>query len=292
MLRSVLQEADYGDWKDRVRYYGMDLRDLGSVERFCNWIADTFDRLDIIVNNACQTIRRPPAFYRHLIDKEVNPPVEFPQVVTTEGSLQRGAGPQAISDGTPAPGPADALAGAYSSPPLLPTRAPPGEAAHLMALPLPLVPCCRRKAPAAGRIPAAALSQMVLVEGDEQQDKELFPENSVDVHGQQLDLREKHTWLLKLGEVPTVEAAEVFAVNSLAPFVLNGKLKPVMMRTQGVDKYIVNVSAMEGKFYRYKTPNHPHTNMAKAALNMMTRTSGDDFAKVRTSISRFVLEAP
>ena len=120
---------------------------------------------------------------------------------------------------------------------------------------------------------------MVLVEGDEKMDKELFPENAVDVHGQQLDLRERHTWLLKLSEVPTVEAAEVFAVNSLAPFVLNGKLKHVMMRTPDVDKYIINVSAMEGKFYRYKTPNHPHTNMAKAALNMMTRTSAAEYAK-------------
>ena len=35
---------------------------------------------------------------------------------------------------------------------------------------------------------------------------------------------------------------------------------------------------MEGKFYRHKTPNHPHTNMAKAALNMMTRTSAAELA--------------
>jgi hypothetical protein len=26
-----------------------------------------------------------------------------------------------------------------------------------------------------------------------------------------------------------------------------------------------------------KTVNHPHTNMAKAALNMMTRTSAQDY---------------
>jgi NAD(P)-dependent dehydrogenase (short-subunit alcohol dehydrogenase family) len=36
---------------------------------------------------------------------------------------------------------------------------------------------------------------------------------------------------------------------------------------------------MEGKFYRHKTPNHPHTNMAKAALNMMTRTSAAELAE-------------
>jgi NAD(P)-dependent dehydrogenase (short-subunit alcohol dehydrogenase family) len=38
------------------------------------------------------------------------------------------------------------------------------------------------------------------------------------------------------------------------------------------------VSAVEGQFYRrFKTTRHPHTNMAKAALNMMTRTSATDY---------------
>ena len=113
--------------------------------------------------------------------------------------------------------------------------------------------------------------------------------------------RRENSWLLKLGEVATVEAAEVLAINALAPFALNSKLKPLMLVPEAQDdpKFIVNVSgklytssqswvnllgrlltdcgvmtAMEGKFYRFKTPNHPHTNMAKAALNMMTRTSG------------------
>jgi len=67
-------------------------------------------------------------------------------------------------------------------------------------------------------------------------------------------------------------------VNTLAPFILNGKLQPLMRGTEG-NKYVINVSAMEGKFYRHKTPNHPHTNMAKAALNMMTRTCAEDLAK-------------
>ena len=42
-------------------------------------------------------------------------------------------------------------------------------------------------------------------------------------------------------------------------------------------KYVVNVSAMEGQFSRgYKGPGHPHTNMAKAAVNMLTRTSAQE----------------
>lgn len=65
-----------------------------------------------------------------------------------------------------------------------------------------------------------------------------------------------------------------------APFVLNSRLKPLMrIPDSHDDRYIINVSAMEGKFYRYKMANHPHTNMAKAALNMMTRTSAEDLAK-------------
>ena len=131
----------------------------------------------------------------------------------------------------------------------------------------------------------------------------VLPENVYDVNGQQLDTRRENSWLLKLGEVETVEAAEVFAINALAPFALNSKLKPLLLAgrqfcqhgpkqnstgsetnhknaADEIDpRFIVNVSAMEGKFYRYKTPNHPHTNMAKAALNMMTRTSAGEFER-------------
>jgi NAD(P)-dependent dehydrogenase (short-subunit alcohol dehydrogenase family) len=44
-------------------------------------------------------------------------------------------------------------------------------------------------------------------------------------------------------------------------------------------RFIVNVSSMEGKFYRRKLATHPHTNMAKAALNMLTRTSASEYQK-------------
>ena len=81
-------------------------------------------------------------------------------------------------------------------------------------------------------------------------------------------------------EVETPELLEVQLVNAIAPYILNARLKPLMVRTPGAHKHIVNVSAMEGQFYRAtKTDKHPHTNMAKAALNMMTRTSAPDFVK-------------
>ena len=75
-----------------------------------------------------------------------------------------------------------------------------------------------------------------------------------------------------------MELLETQLVNAVAPFVLNARLKPLMLRSPERDKHIVNVSAVEGQFYRrFKTTKHPHTNMAKAALNMMTRTSAAEY---------------
>jgi NAD(P)-dependent dehydrogenase (short-subunit alcohol dehydrogenase family) len=108
----------------------------------------------------------------------------------------------------------------------------------------------------------------------------LFPAGKLDADLQQLDLREENSWRLPLDRVGTVELLEVHLVNAIAPFVLNARLKPLMLRERTFDKHIVNVSAMEGQFYRrFKTDKHPHTNMAKAALNMMTRTSAVDYAR-------------
>src|SRR5258708_7265258 len=123
---------------------------------------------------------------------------------------------------------------------------------------------------------SAQLSQVPLLPDDHERD--LFPEGRLDQDLQQVDLRGRNSWRLLLAEVSAVELLEVQLVNSVAPFVLNGRLKELMLRTPGRDKHIVNVSAVEGQFYRnFKTTRHPHTNMAKAALNMMTRTSATDY---------------
>jgi len=105
-----------------------------------------------------------------------------------------------------------------------------------------------------------------------------FPAGALDQDLQQIDLRERNSWRLLLADVSSVELLEVHLVNAIAPFVLNARLKALMARTPGREKHIVNVSAVEGQFYRpWKTTRHPHTNMAKAALNMMTRTSAADY---------------
>ena len=124
---------------------------------------------------------------------------------------------------------------------------------------------------------AAALTQLDLL--GEKDQSALFPAGIRDGDDQQLDLRATNSWRMQLAEVPTVELLEVHLVNSVAPFVLTAGLKPLMLRVPSRDKHIVNVSAMEGQFGRKtKTTRHPHTNMAQAALNMMTRTSAPEFA--------------
>jgi NAD(P)-dependent dehydrogenase (short-subunit alcohol dehydrogenase family) len=125
---------------------------------------------------------------------------------------------------------------------------------------------------------SAELSQVPLLAEDFLDQKHLFPEGQFDQDLQQIDLRGRNSWRLLMAEVSPVELLEVQLINAVAPFIINARLKPLMLRTPEQDKHIVNVSAVEGQFYRNrKTTRHPHTNMAKAALNMMTRTAAADY---------------
>ncbi|HEY3851627.1 MAG TPA: SDR family oxidoreductase, partial [Steroidobacteraceae bacterium] len=133
---------------------------------------------------------------------------------------------------------------------------------------------------AEGLLHSAALSQRRYLDEDFRDGNAVFPQDRYDEDLQQVDLRAVNSWRLRLHEVETPELLEVHLVNAIAPYILNARLKPLMLRTAAHDKHIVNVSAMEGQFYRTtKTDKHPHTNMAKAALNMMTRTSAPDFVR-------------
>ncbi len=129
-----------------------------------------------------------------------------------------------------------------------------------------------------GLTESAARSQVPLLPDEVGARDGLFPEGLLDQDLQQVDLRDRNSWRLQLHEVSSVELLETQLVNSVAPFVLNARLRPLMDQTPGRHKHVVNVSAVEGQFYRrFKTTKHPHTNMAKAALNMMTRTSAADY---------------
>jgi NAD(P)-dependent dehydrogenase (short-subunit alcohol dehydrogenase family) len=242
-------EPDFKDWGHRLEIFGLDLRHTPSVEAFCKHLLTTRSRLDFIINNACQTVRRPPDFYQHMLELE-------------NASLER------------MPESARKLIGAYEG-----LRGyhilPEGEAARGDARPTGLMTGISH---VAGLTHAAVLSQLPLLPDELAAQRDLFPEGRLDQDLQQVDLRERNSWRLLMAEVPTVELLEVQLVNAIAPFVLNARLKPLMLRTPERDKHIVNVSAVEGQFYRkFKTTRHPHTNMAKAALNMMTRTAAADY---------------
>lgn len=239
-------EPDFADWSDRLEVFGLDLRHTPSVEAFCQLLLQQESRLDFIINNACQTVRRPPAFYAHMMEGERAPLHTLPP-------------------------PVRALLGAYEG--LRGTHLVADSTSATAATPLGIL------APETiGLSQAAALSQVPLLPDDHDVSAALFPVGQLDQDRQQVDLRDRNSWRLLLAEVPSVELLEVQLVNAIAPFIINARLKPLMLRTANRDKHIVNVSAMEGQFYRNnKTTRHPHTNMAKAALNMMTRTSAADY---------------
>jgi NAD(P)-dependent dehydrogenase (short-subunit alcohol dehydrogenase family) len=256
--RRYAAERDYADFRHRLAIYGLDLRHTPSVEAFARHLTEREPRLDFVLHNACQTVRRPAGFYGHLMDGELGP-LEASSVPESARALLAEhealtAARKKLGNGSAAP---HALDRAHASP------GGPGQ----------------DFAPV-GLSASAALSQLELLPEDRDKSELIFPRGELDQDQQQIDRRGVNSWRLALDEVGTVELLEVQLVNSIAPFVLNARLKSLMLRERTFDKHIVNVSAMEGQFYRrFKTDKHPHTNMAKAALNMMTRTSAPDYAK-------------
>ena len=222
-------EDDAAEWADRLVIHGLDLRNSPAVESFCQHLLETEERLDFIISNACQTVRRPAGFYAHLMDAERQPALLSPLARSLVG-VATDEGSRALTE----------VRGADS----------------------------------------AEASQVALLPEDLDASLTLFPDGQLDADLQQVDLRAVNSWRLLAHEVPTIELLEVQLVNAVAPFILNARLKELMLRTPERDKHIVNVSAMEGQFYRtFKTARHPHTNMAKASLNMLTRTSAPDFVR-------------
>jgi NAD(P)-dependent dehydrogenase (short-subunit alcohol dehydrogenase family) len=285
-------EPDFAEWGHRLEVFGLDLRHTPSVEAFCRELLHTRDRLDFIVNNACQTVRRPPAFYAHMLAAETAASGRMPEHVRRlVGSYEGLRGYQLLA-GSEEPDPASddgreqnpAYGEGKEHDPAHDEGHGRGmangrDAARARALDAASTGAdLARVAKLTGITHAAELSQVALLPEERAAQKDLFPEGRLDRDLQQVDLRDRNSWRLLLAEVSTVELLEVQLVNAVAPFIFNARLKPLMLRTPGRDKHIVNVSAVEGQFYRnFKTTRHPHTNMAKAALNMMTRTAAADY---------------
>ncbi len=109
-----------------------------------------------------------------------------------------------------------------------------------------------------------------------------FPRGALDEEQRPLDLRARNSWSLGLEEVEPLELVETQLVNAIAPALLTARLRPLLDASTAPDRHVVFVSAVEGQFaYARKTHRHPHTNMAKAALHMLTRTSAAAWAEQR-----------
>ena len=245
------REEGFAEWGDRLQIHGLDLRHIPSVEIFTSFVEQRYGRLDLLINNAAQTVRRPPGFYAHLIENE------------TKGySAMSGGVRKLLEDHEGCKNQLKSFCHPIQE--------------HESVLPV----AWHDQGPGIGLRESAQLSQIPYRHDHSPVTEALFPKGELDADLQQVDLRKTNSWRLRLGEIPTSEMLEVQLVNAVAPFVLCNRLVPLMRREYTGQKHIVNVTAMEGKFFRFKKDDrHPHTNMAKAALNMMTHTSAEDLAR-------------
>ncbi|WP_206488570.1 SDR family oxidoreductase [Rhodococcus sp. KRD162] len=239
-VRRFAAMDDSDQWLHRLRVVGIDLRDPAQVVALADSVAAE-GPLDILINNAAQTVKRSPGSYSALADAETEP---------LPAALTEGAGPERITFGKTSDAHPASLASS------LPTTALGGQ-------------------------PAAALSaqdvaSLAMVAGSVTAER-IESGLAIDAGGLVPDLAETNSWIHTVEQVDPVELLEVQLCNSVAPFILVSRLRPAMEASNARRKYVVNVSAMEGQFGRaYKGPGHPHTNMAKAALNMLTRTSAKE----------------
>ncbi|MFT4299931.1 MAG: SDR family NAD(P)-dependent oxidoreductase [Aeromicrobium sp.] len=227
-VRRFSQMPDADQWLHRLKVVGIDLRDPAQVIGLADDVAAA-GPLDILINNAAQTVKRRPGAYSALAEAETQPlPAGSPVELVTFGHT---------SDAHPA-----ALVGSVEAHPVL----------------------------AADATTADELTAIALTAGSADVDR-------IDAGGLLPDVVDTNSWVQTVGEVDALELLEVQLCNSVAPFILVSRLRPAMAASRARRKYVVNVSAMEGQFgRRYKGAGHPHTNMAKAALNMLTRTSAEE----------------
>ncbi|PTM59844.1 SDR family NAD(P)-dependent oxidoreductase [Desmospora activa] len=219
-LHHYLQEADCCDWQDRIHIYGLDFRRIERVEAFARFLDKQFPSIDIIINNAAQTVRMREEEYVALAQNEQS----------LQNRLGRNHSPQ------------------LSSREIAVTSFEQTDSPPLQLQPL----------------------QPVQGEGD------AITTTS----------REYHSWTAQADQIPLVEMLEVQLINVTAPFLLNTQLKPAMVRSPRRNRFIINVSSIEGKFsMKRKNPYHVHTNMAKASLNMMTLTMAKEYKKDRIYIT-------
>ena len=224
-VRRFTSLDDSADWIHRLKVVGIDLRDPAQVIALADEVAKQ-GPLDILINNAAQTVRRLPGAYAPLADAESAP-------------LPAGSLPELVTFGHTSDLHPAALVGSVDAHPVLA-----GDART-----------------------ADELTSMAMTAGSADLSR-------IDAGGLVPDVVDTNSWVQGIGEISELELLEVQLCNQTAPFILISRLRPSLAASPARRTYVVNVSAMEGQFgRRYKGPGHPHTNMAKAALNMLTRTS-------------------
>ena len=234
-VRRFASLPDASAWLHRLRIVGIDLRDPAQVIGLTEAMIEA-GPLDILINNAAQTVRRSPGSYALLADAENTP-------------LSDGPLPELLTFGHTNDAHPQALAASVGAHPILAN---------------------------AGGLSAAELTELALAAGSSSLAR-LAAGTAIDAGGLVPDEHDQNRWTQFVHEVDPLEMLEVQLANVTAPFLLVSGLRPAMAASAARRKYIVNVSAMEGQFGRgYKGPGHPHTNMAKAALNMLTRTSAKE----------------
>ena len=211
-------QPDYLDWKDRLTIYGLDLRSLPQVREFVDHYRSRNDSLEVLINNAAQTIKYDADYYRPLVAQEQ-------QLLGTSQAR---------------------------------TNVIPGSVQVLDE-------------------PHSSGSKALIAEVQESSSALEWASNRF---GQPVDHRSKTSWNSTLEEVDLVELLEVNLINQISPYVLIQELTPLFKASEFEKKFIVNVTSSEGQFsYGNKSIFHPHTNMTKASLNMLTRTSAREYVE-------------
>ncbi len=245
-VRRFSAMPDSSSWLHRLRIVGIDLRDPAQVIGLADSVAEA-GPLDILINNAAQTVRRSPGSYSMLVEAE-------------SSSLPEGSIPEIVSFGHTNDAHPTALAVSVTSHPILAAAAA-GSASSVLT--------------------ADDLTALALAPGSSSLER-LAAGTAIDAGGLVPDLHEANSWTANVEDVDPLELLEVQLCNTTAPFLLVSRLRASLAASGARRTYIVNVSAMEGVFGRgYKGPGHPHTNMAKAALNMLTRTSAKEMLSDR-----------
>ncbi len=255
-IRRFTAMPDSADWIHRLRIVGIDLRDPAQVVALADSVAAQ-GPLDILINNAAQTVRRSPGSYAPLVDAESDPLPHgpLPEMITFDH----------VSDAHPT-----SLAGALQSPASARTTTPNTVTTATTATAVTAMT-------AVTALTAATTLTALALRAGSAAPARVVAGTAIDAGGLVPDLHEVNSWTQAVQEVDPLELLEVQLCNSTAPFILISRLRASMASSAARRTYVVNVSAMEGQFSRsYKGPGHPHTNMAKAALNMLTRTSAQE----------------